>query len=127
IFMLGVGIALIALRNFLPMLYIDDISVIDLTASLLIIAGLFQLSDGIQVVGLGALRGMGDVKVPTVITLVAYWILGLPLGYLLAFHFGLKEHGIWYGLFVGLTCAAVLLVLRFNRLSKKRLLSSAVA
>lgn len=127
IFMLAVGIALITLRNFLPMLYIDDISVIELTGSLLIIAGLFQLSDGIQVVGLGALRGMADVKVPTVVTLVAYWVIGLPLGYLLAFSFGLEEHGIWYGLLIGLTCAAVMLVLRFNRLSKRRLLTSAPA
>lgn len=126
IFMLGVGFALITLRNFLPTLYIDDISVVELTASLLIIAGLFQLSDGIQVVGLGALRGMADVKVPTVITLVAYWVIGLPLGYLLAFHFGMNEHGIWFGLLVGLTCAAIMLVLRFNRLSKRRLLQQMV-
>src|SRR5690606_1796785 len=120
------GIALITLRNFLPTLYIADLSVIDLTASLLIIAGLFQLSDGIQVVGLGALRGMADVKVPTVITMVAYWVIGLPLGYVLAFHLGMNEHGIWYGLLVGLTCAAVMLVLRFNRLSKRRLLHQMV-
>jgi MATE family multidrug resistance protein len=127
IFMLTVGIALITLRNFLPMLYIDDIPVIELTGSLLIIAGLFQLSDGIQVVGLGTLRGMADVKIPTLVTLVAYWVIGLPLGYFLAFNLGFNEHGIWYGLLIGLTCAAVMLVLRFNRLSKKRLLSSTTA
>ena len=86
--------------------------------SLLIIAGLFQLSDGIQVVGLGALRGMADVKIPTIITLVAYWVVGLPLGYLLAFHGGFKEQGIWYGLLVGLTSTGILLVHRFNRLSR---------
>jgi len=106
------------------LLYIDDQSVIQLTASLLIIAGLFQISDGIQVVGLGALRGMADVKVPTIITLIAYWVIGLPLGYVLAFTFGWNEQGVWYGLLVGLTCAAALLVLRFNRLSKRRLLKA---
>lgn len=124
IFMLAVAVILISLRNYLPLLYIDDQSVIQLTASLLIIAGLFQLSDGIQVVGLGALRGMADVKVPTIITLIAYWVIGLPLGYVLAFTFGWNEQGVWYGLLVGLTCAAALLVLRFNRLSKRRLLKA---
>lgn len=124
IFMMFFAIALIALRNFLPMLYIDDYSVIKLSASLLIIAGLFQLPDGIQVVGLGALRGMGDVKIPTVITLVAYWVIGLPLGYLLAFEFGFNELGIWYGLLIGLTCTAAMLVIRFNRLSRQLLVKS---
>lgn len=118
IFMLFFAFILIGYRNFLPTLYIDELPVVEMTASLLIIAGLFQLSDGIQVVGLGALRGMADVKIPTIITLVAYWVVGLPLGYLLAFHGGFKEQGIWYGLLVGLTSTGILLVYRFNRLSR---------
>jgi MATE family multidrug resistance protein len=117
IFMLFFAFILIGFRNFLPTLYIDEVPVIEMTASLLIIAGLFQLSDGIQVVGLGALRGMADVKIPTIITLVAYWVVGLPLGYLLAFHGGFKEQGIWYGLLIGLSSTGILLVYRFNHLS----------
>jgi MATE family multidrug resistance protein len=109
----------ITARYFLAGLYIDDQSVIDLAAQLLIIAAFFQLSDGIQVVGLGALRGMADVKVPTLITLVAYWILGLPIGYVLAFVVGWGPHGIWIGLLIGLTVAAILLSIRFHYVSNR--------
>ena len=98
-------------------LYIQDPRVTEIAVSLVVIAGFFQLSDGIQVVGLGVLRGIADVNVPTVITLFAYWIIGLPLGYLLAFRFGLNAPGIWIGLSVGLTVSAVLLTVRFYRLS----------
>ncbi len=106
-------------RFFLPTLYIDDPEVISLAATLLIIAGLFQLSDGAQVVGLGVLRGMEDVRVPTIVTLLAYWVFGLPLAYLLAFPLGLNEVGIWYGLLIGLSFTAVLLFIRFHRLSNR--------
>lgn len=109
----------ITTRYFLAGLYIDEQAVIDLAAQLLIIAAFFQLSDGIQVVGLGALRGMADVKVPTIITLVAYWVLGLPVGYLLAFVFDWGPHGIWIGLLTGLTTAAILLSIRFHYVSSR--------
>src|SRR5690606_6000542 len=120
-FMSVFAVVFVVFRDFLPLLYIDELPVVEVTASLLIIAGVFQLSDGMQVVGLGALRGMADVKIPTVITLVAYWVIGLPLGYLFAFELGYREQGIWYGLFIGLTCTGILLISRFNRLSKKLL------
>jgi multidrug resistance protein, MATE family len=106
-------------RYFLARLYIDDEVVIELAAQLLVIAAFFQVSDGIQVIGLGALRGMADVKIPTIITLIAYWILGLPIGYLLAFKLGYGAHGIWIGLLTGLTVAAILLSARFNVVSKR--------
>lgn len=106
-------------REFLPSLYINEQDVIQLAASLLIIAAFFQISDGIQVVGLGALRGMGDVKIPTLITLIAYWVLGLPIGYLLSIPLELGPRGIWYGLLIGLSTAAVMLFTRFNYISKK--------
>jgi MATE family multidrug resistance protein len=106
-------------RNFLPTLYIDDSDVIHQAAVLLIVAGLFQLSDGIQVVGLGALRGMSDVKIPTLITLIAYWVIGLPLGYLFGFTLNLGAMGVWFGLLAGLSMAAIFLFIRFNMLSKK--------
>jgi MATE family multidrug resistance protein len=73
----------------------------------------------VQVVGLGALRGMGDVKLPTVVTFMAYWVIGLPAGYFLAFTLGFKEKGVWYGLLIGLSVTAIILFLRFNNRSKK--------
>jgi len=110
-------------RFFLPTLYIDDPQVISLAASLLVLAGLFQLSDGIQVVGLGVLRGLEDVKVPTLVTFLAYWGLGLPLGYFLAFKMDFAEKGIWIGLLIGLTLTAGLLLYRFDQLSKRKVKS----
>lgn len=110
-------------KHFLPSLYIDEPEVIELAGSLLIVAAFFQLSDGVQAVGLGTLRGMADVKIPTIITLVAYWLVGLPIAYGLAFTMELGPHGIWYGLLLSLTIAAVLLFARFHYLSKKLLKS----
>lgn len=121
LFMVFFAVGFIVFRNYLPMLYINDSSVVEMAASLLIFAGIFQLSDGVQVVGLGALRGMADVRIPTIITLVAYWVIGLPLGYFLAFNYGYNEHGIWCGLLIGLTVAAAMLVFRFNFLTEKLL------
>jgi multidrug resistance protein, MATE family len=121
IFMACTAIVFFVFKDFLPSLYIDDLSVIKLSASLLVIAGLFQLSDGIQVVGLGALRGLSDVKLPTYFTLIAYWVIGLPLGYYFSFYLGLAEQGIWYGLLIGLTITGLLLLYRFHSLSKKLL------
>lgn len=130
LFMSISAVCFIAFRYFLPSLYIDELDVIQVSASLLIIAGIFQLSDGIQVVGLGALRGMSDVKIPTLVTLVAYWVLGLPLGYFFGFVLGMKEVGIWYGLLIGLTSTGIMLLYRFhilsNKLLKKQMASSPV-
>jgi len=115
------ALILIAGRHFFPSLYISEPEVIEIASSLLIIAALFQLSDGIQVIGLGALRGMADVKIPTLITLVAYWILALPVGYVFGFSLNMGAFGIWIGLLTGLTIAAVLLSIRFNKLSLARI------
>jgi MATE family multidrug resistance protein len=116
--MLVSGLIFILFRKFLPTLYINDQEVISYASSLLIIAALFQLSDGTQAVGIGILRGLTDVKIPTAITFIAYWIVGLPVGYLLGFTFGLNVQGIWIGLLLGLTTSAILLTLRFNSRSK---------
>jgi multidrug resistance protein, MATE family len=121
IFMSVSAVIFIVFREFLPSLYINDVEVIKMSATLLVIAGLFQLSDGIQVVGLGALRGMSDVRIPTIVTLVAYWIIGLPLGYVFAFVLGMNEVGIWYGLLIGLTVTGILLLFRFHKLSLRLL------
>lgn len=110
-------------RHFLPSLYIQDSEVVEVAATLLIIAGFFQISDGIQVLSLGALRGLSDVKIPTLMTFIAYWILALPIGYLLAFHFEMGAAGVWYGLLIGLSIVAITLFWRFNHLTKKMLLT----
>lgn len=106
-------------RDFLPTFYSTDQQVINLAASLLLIAALFQFSDGIQAVALGALRGLTDVKVPTGIAFFAYWLFGIPVGYFLAFHQNFGIAGIWWGLLIGLTLSAFMLTFRFYRQSQK--------
>ena len=118
-FMTAWAVLFIVGKNFLPHLYVDDLDVITLAGPLIVIAGLFQLSDGLQVVCAGALRGLQDVKIPSVFIFISYWIIGLPLGYWLGFHAGLGPIGIWTGLLVGLTLTASAMLWRFNYLSKK--------
>jgi multidrug resistance protein, MATE family len=90
-----------------------------IAAELVIIAGFFQLSDGIQTAALGMLRGISDVKIPTFITFIAYWGLALPISYVLAFVVELDVTGVWIGLCVGLTFSAVFLTIRFYRMAKR--------
>ena len=115
-------------RDWLPTLYLDEndvanqvdnLEVIGLAAKLLLIAAFFQISDGIQVAVLGALRGIQDVKVPTLLTFVAYWLVGFPISYYLGLQTELKSVGIWIGLLSGLSVSALLLYLRFNVLTKR--------
>lgn len=117
LFMLASGLLMVVGNKLIPMLYIDDVEVIQIASTLLIIAALFQISDGVQVVGLGALRGLEDVRIPSLISLLAYWVIGLPVGYILCFKLGFGVNGVWAGLLVGLSVAAVLLFLRFKALS----------
>lgn len=98
-------------------LYTGDKTVIELAVQLLLLAGLFQFSDGIQVASNGALRGLKDTRVPMAITLFAYWLVGMPVGWWLAFHLKLGARGIWMGLIAGLSMAALLLFVRFWRSS----------
>jgi len=119
IFQLFFATIFILFRFAFPVLFNDEIEVQKIVASLLLIAALFQLSDGIQVVALGALRGMKDVNIPTIITLVCYWLIGLPSSYAFAFIFGFGVQGVWYGLTIALTLAAISLFLRFNYVSKR--------
>ncbi len=103
-------------NEFLVGLYIrDNPQVATIAATLVVIAGFFQLSDGIQVVGLGVLRGIADVNLPTVLTLFAYWGVALPLSYFLAFPLGMDVQGVWIGLLAGLTVSAILLTYRFYK------------
>jgi MATE family multidrug resistance protein len=113
------GLLFIIGKNFLPELYVSDAEVITIASPLLIVAGFFQLSDGIQVVCLGALRGLHDVKVPSLFIFIAYWIIGLPLGYWLAFKMNWNATGVWVGLLIGLTLTAAAMVWRFHLLSNR--------
>jgi MATE family multidrug resistance protein len=113
------GILFIVGKRFLPELYISDEAVLQVAAPLMIIAGFFQMSDGLQVVCAGALRGLQDVKVPSVLIFVAYWVIALPLGYWLAFKMNYGANGVWIGLFIGLTVTATMMIVRFNILSKR--------
>ncbi len=115
-FMSITALVFLTANDWLVTLYIrDNPQVMAIAASLVIMAGFFQLSDGVQVVALGGLRGLSDVNVPTLITLFSYWIVALPLSYVLAFPFGMDAVGVWIGLLAGLSIAAVLLTWRFFR------------
>jgi MATE family multidrug resistance protein len=123
----------IVFHNYLPHMFLnmentgqvlDNTEVIAIASKLLLIAAVFQISDGIQVVVLGALRGLQDVKVPMYITFVAYWIIGFPISYYLGEHTDLKAQGVWIGLLAGLTAAAIFLYIRFHFLTKKLIANS---
>ncbi len=113
------AIAFVCLRFYLPKFYIEEKEVITMASSLLLIAAFFQLSDGVQVVALGALRGIGDVLFPTIAVLVAYWVIGLPIGNYLAFDLSMGIQGVWYGLSLGLVLVSVFLFFRFRMKSQK--------
>lgn len=125
------AIIFVIFHNFLPHLFlnmndssqlVDNTEIIAITAKLLLVAAVFQISDGIQVVVLGALRGLQDVKVPMYITFVAYWVIGFPISYYLGKYTSLQAVGIWIGLLAGLSAAALFLYIRFARLTRKLVL-----
>jgi len=105
-----------------PVNYKDTSEVVVIAAKLLLAASIFQLSDSLQVIVLGALRGLQDVKIPTLMTFIAYWMIGFPISYFLGKEEVLGSFGIWLGLLAGLTSAAILLYLRFNYLTKQLIL-----
>lgn len=128
--MLGVlfAIAFLLLKDQLPKLYLDfddasniadTLEVLTIASKLMLIAAIFQISDTLQVVVLGALRGMQDVKIPTFITFIAYWLIGFPISYYLGMYTDYASAGIWIGLLAGLTASAVMLLIRFQYLSKR--------
>ncbi|MBJ2176439.1 MATE family efflux transporter [Aureibaculum sp. A20] len=98
---------------------IDNLEVVSIAAKLLLVSAVFQISDGLQVAVLGALRGLQDVKIPTIITFIAYWLIGFPISYFLGKEDMYGSVGIWLGLLAGLTASGILLYIRFNYLTKK--------
>jgi len=121
------AIGFILLKDLLPLIYIDNAEVIFLASQLLIVAALFQLSDGLQVVILGALRGLQDVRMPTMICFISYWIIGFPISYYLGKAEALGSMGIWLGLLAGLSASAIMLYIRFAYLSKKMIQHASIA
>ncbi len=119
VFMSFTALIFMLANNYLPYIYTSDQTVITIAAQLLILAGFFQLFDGTQVVGLGVLRGLGDVNMPTFITFLSYWVIGIPVGYILGIELKMGVEGIWYGLTFGLLTASVLLFIRFQNRTKK--------
>jgi MATE family multidrug resistance protein len=99
--------------------YKDNMEVLSIASNLLLAAAFFQISDSIQVVVLGALRGLQDVKIPTILTFISYWVVGFPISYFLGKEEMYGSFGIWLGLLAGLTTASVLLFIRFNSLTLK--------
>lgn len=104
-------------------LFTQDLQLIEMACALLLIAALFEVSDAIQVTAAGALRGYKDTQIPLFIVFIAYWVIGLPLGYVL----GLTDllmpamgaAGFWYGLVIGLTVSAIFLLARLTRVGKQ--------
>ncbi|AUS07111.1 MATE family efflux transporter [Pseudotamlana carrageenivorans] len=120
-------------HEYLPKIYVDfddaknladNKEVVGIASKLLIAAAIFQISDSIQVLVLGALRGLQDVKIPTLITFISYWLVGFPISWFLGKEEAYGSFGIWIGLLAGLTTAAILLYIRFNYLTKRLILSN---
>ena len=139
IFLLGLIFAVIFAVSFLifhqslPKIYVnledatnftDTSEVVSIAATLLLASAIFQISDSLQVIVLGALRGLQDVKIPTIITFIAYWLIGFPVSFFLGKAEVYGSLGIWIGLIAGLTSAAIMLYIRFHFLTKKLILQS---
>lgn len=116
-FMSLTAVIMFLFPDFIAGIYTDDPAVIDVAVSLLYMAAIFQISDGLQVSGFGALRGLKETKIPMYVNLVSYWIVGLPLGYYLGITRGLGPQGLWIGLIAGLTLAGLLHNARFHILT----------
>jgi MATE family multidrug resistance protein len=119
--MTATALIMLTLPDLIVIMYTKDAEVREIAIKLLFYAAIFQISDGLQVGGLGALRGLKDTRVPTLVNIVAYWMVGIPIGYLLGVHLHWGPEGLWIGLILGLTVAAFLHNWRFHWLTKKRL------
>ncbi len=114
------AISFVMFRNELPLLFNKNKEVAELATYLLLFAAIFQISDSTQAVSAGLLRGIKDVKVPTYLIAIAYWIVGIPVGYFMAVKMNFGAAGIWLGFILGLTFSACFLSYRFLKLTKKQ-------
>jgi MATE family multidrug resistance protein len=119
--MAAAAVAFLALPVQLAGIYSFDPAVIGLAAMLLPIAGLFQVFDGLQVVAMGLLRGLGDTRVPMIISIIAFWCVGMPVSLVLAFVVDLGAIGLWWGFVVALGAVAIILLFRLKRMEGRRL------
>ncbi len=119
VFMLTMGVVFIFTRNYLPLLFSTDKEVIIIASQLLIVAAIFQVFDGLQVIMLSTLRGMADVKIPMIFAFIAYLFVGIPTSYILTFLLNAGPMGIWFGYLVGLGLAGILFYFRFKSNLKK--------
>lgn len=117
-------LAMILLPAPIIALYTNDQQVAGIAAQLLFLAAIFQYPDSLQVTAAGALRGLKDTRIPMIYTIIAYWLVGMTLGYQLTFNYAWGASGMWAGLIAGLSVAAILLTARFARSSKRLILST---
>ena len=116
---------LLVFRDAVVGLYTDDAAVTGIAISLLLMAAIFQIADGVQIGAAGALRGYKDTAVPMAVNIVAFWVLAFPLAYLAAITYEAPPNFIWAGFVVGLGVAAVLLTWRYNRISAAAVIRTA--
>ena len=108
-------------RQQLPGFFNKNTEVLEMAAYLLLLAAVFQISDSTQAIGAGLLRGIKDVKTPTLLIAISYWVIGIPVGYLLAFPGKMGAAGMWLGFITGLTMASLFLLRRFLKMAKRHL------
>lgn len=113
------AVLLLLFRHQIPALYTSDVEVRHIATQLLLIAVVFQLSDGLQATLIGMLRGLQDTRMPMFINLISYWLVAFGIGYALAHHFGMGVHGLWVGLIVGLSLSAALLGWRLRYMVRR--------
>jgi MATE family multidrug resistance protein len=118
-FMACAAIFLLVFSDSIVTMYTTNEAVKDIAISLLLMAAIFQVGDGVQIGAAGALRGYKDTRVPMIINTFSYWVLAFPLAYLAAVTFKLPPNYIWGGFVIGLSVAAILLTWRYNKLSRE--------
>lgn len=121
-FMIFSGVLMIIFRGWIPTLFSNNESIIQIASTLFIIAAFFQISDGIQLVSLGALRGLQDVKIPSLITFCSYWLVALPLGWFLTINLEMGAIGMWIALGSALFISAIFMIFRFLRITKNKII-----
>ncbi|MGL5790453.1 MAG: MATE family efflux transporter, partial [Bacteroidales bacterium] len=121
LFMSALAIVYFCMRTHIAAIFTSDTEVIAMASKLLLIGAVYQISDGLQLVSVGALRGIGDVKVPMYYSFICYMVASLSTAYFFGFGLGLQEEGLWYGFVAGLTLASVLYLTRWERLIRSRI------
>lgn len=120
VFMCVSAAGLLLFREVIVSWYTQDQAVFDVAISLLLVAAIFQISDGVQVGAAGALRGLHDTRIPMLLTTFSYWVIGFPLAYVAAIPLAMSPPMIWVGFVVGLTVSAILLVARFQWITRQK-------